>query len=502
MPVAVVAATTSTLWVDPGVRAVYHQFRQNSPAWRACSAQFKERFPDPEALLEDLFLAFYAPHPRLSPEADPSRHWQAAIIASLLIHPTFRSLHARTVRDPLLAALAAIRMAQCLQQEDESFLPGRGGSRRWFLRLGPVHAWWGRRHRRTHPLNLNPIGAHPAEGHRTWRLTRVLDRLTAALTLDEKVRAAWGTEAGSPSLYAFDDVWALVELARQIQHLEELTDTLLRLAGLATALPRRQRPGNAGRHRLLGITQGNDLECLIPEEVAKFADPSTEGLFLEAYEHRRLLLHRYAGVNQKQAGPVIACVDVSRSMNTPAALGRERFVWAKAVALTLLRVAHREGRDFLGICFSSPQELETFLIPAGSPDSRQALLFARCDFDGGTHFEAPLRQAIQHLRQRGARHGHIVFITDGEAPVSSQLVQEYRQAKPSLDYRFLPVFIDGFHPRLASMGDRAFQVTACDAGSWEQVVLKVTRSLTDAPVPAASVPAASPRFPCTPDGTR
>src|SRR5690606_30078663 len=149
---------------------------------------------------------------------------------------------------------------------------------------------------------------------------------------------------GQRGLHAFDDVSSLLDMAQQLPGIEELTEALRSFQRLLRPGQRRRQPGIVGRHRLTGLTQGHRLDAVVEEELVKLTDPDLEGLFREAYEHRRLLQYAYAGESNRPRGPIACCIDVSRSMNTPAALGRERFLWAKALALALLDLARHEER--------------------------------------------------------------------------------------------------------------------------------------------------------------
>src|SRR5690606_31462797 len=195
-----------------------------------------------------------------------------------------------------------------------------------------------------------------------------------------------------------DDIWRTVEEVRALPDFAVLTDALEQFRAFLGPVRRRRAAAGRGVERLVGWETGSDLERVIPEESARLADPDLQPLFVEPYERRRLLQIRYEGEDGGPTRPIGCCMDASGSMNTPAALGRERFLWAKAVALALLDRAGRTRRPFVGLCFAGEHELETFAFPAGG-SAETAAAMAACDFDGGTHFQAPLEHALRHLEQ-------------------------------------------------------------------------------------------------------
>lgn len=75
-----------------------------------------------------------------------------------------------------------------------------------------------------------------------------------------------------------------------------------------------------------GITIGNDLHAMMPQELAQYADAETEKLFLKKYMTRKLQIFRYKSEITKPSrrlhperaslrGPMIVCIDSSDSMN-------------------------------------------------------------------------------------------------------------------------------------------------------------------------------------------
>lgn len=448
----------------PSCRETLEALRAQSATWREAEGKLARIVPQAPWLLQDLFCLLYEPGAPLNPEVDPVFHWNFRVVAGLLADPDFRRLQARTAGDGVEASLAALQLAE--EATSEALLTA---AQRKQLR----RAWQGRA---LLPLLPLPFGTPSGEADMLIPLARAVRQTAARLEAHEALRSAWGIHPGSCSYHQLDDVARLLAAVRALPGFQELTEAVERFR-LALGRRRgvaRRRPGPVGRARVAGYTLGGDLGHAAPEEVVKLTDRRLEGLFYEAYEHRRLLQHAYVGHGQRHRGPLVCCMDVSRSMNAPAALGWERFLWAKAIGLTLLDVARRADRPFLGVCFSSETELAAFPMPAGADrDPGIAVAMAGCDFNGGTRFEGPLLRALEFMEAQGAREGHVVFITDGEAPLPAPFRDRFRREKARLGAELLTVFIDGGHDGLASLSDRVFHVRSEQAASWERALLAV-----------------------------
>ncbi len=457
--------------VDADTEAVYETLRSTSRTWAAREQELERLAPQAGLLLEDLFYAFFAPRVELNPGTAPAFHWNFRILAALLPSETYRRLRAKTVGDAVMSALASLHVAEPLCRPER--LSGSTRKLLWNL--------WHSKELAALRLRVPGLAAAAqAEEPSQYNVMRAAESAAQALAMDERLRATWGIQPGARSAYALDDVEGLLASVRALPGFAELTDALERFGRLLRPGPSRgRRRSGRGFNRLVGLTWGGDLERVVPEEAAKLHDADLEDLFREAYEHRRMWQERYEGHRPRDAGPIACCMDVSRSMNAPAALGRQRFLWAKGVGLALLEVARRGNRAFMGLCFAGEQDLAAFEIPPGTYRPELGLEMARCDFDGGTHFQAPLRQALAFLerQRRGAERGHLVFITDGDAPLPASFVMEFRAAKAAAGVQMISVFIDGFHPDLRALSDYTFTVRADRLDNWERAVAGVGRLL-------------------------
>lgn len=470
--------------------------RQTSHVWQEAQTKLERLSPLAVPLLEDLFVALFDPAAELNPAIEPAYSANFTFLAALMLSQEFKRLRDATRADAIASAGAALRIMESLKEQAEAAEPvdAKGVVQR--IRLALLGC--GRK-----APSRNGLGLQTTidEAELRLRANQCVRRAQADHSVDRAVRAAWGVTPGVRSAHAFDDVWRLLEEIRGLDGFQELTDALERFRRVLKPLASRRsgRRGWEGVSRIAGYTWGRNLDRVAAEEMVRLMDPEMSGLFYEAYDHRRLLQHDVRGERKGAAGPVICCMDVSASMNTLAALERERFLWCKGLGLALLDFSRQVGRSFLGLCFSSEADLEEFAFPVGDFSPQRAVDMAKCDFNGGTHFERPLRHALERVEGIGASetkgdaktipHGaarggfasaygaDVIFIADGEASLRTAFIEEFHRRKAQHRVRLFTVFIDGHHPGLAALSDAVFIVRSHRIDSWEEVATGLGRKL-------------------------
>lgn len=255
-----------------------------------------------------------------------------------------------------------------------------------------------------------------------------------------------------------------MELGRQVMRSDKLK-RLARLAGALRELAMEVRRAHTSRapQTLHTITRGSDLERLLPAELLGVSAGGARRALRVDFA-RRLAegqLAHYELRAPAARGPMVVCLDGSGSMAGASEL------WSKAVALTLMDIARRERRRCLALIFSSGAEPFSVELlargPAGARVRDEAVIdFAEHFPGGGTDFETPLARAVDAVTGRDYRRGDIVFITDGQAPVSDALVQRIEITRRRHRYRIHGILVDvGGHQRgtLERFADRVHTVT-------------------------------------------
>ena len=135
----------------------------------------------------------------------------------------------------------------------------------------------------------------------------------------------------------------------------------------------------ASRSDICGVTIGNNLNSLLPTELAMLGNRATENIFYHRYVQNRLQLFSSASSSAKgkknKAGPIYICVDTSGSMTG------EPEVAAKTLALAIAIVAQRDKRPICMINYSN--NLSFFILTNLQRQRQKFLLFLSHSYSGG-----------------------------------------------------------------------------------------------------------------------
>ena len=234
----------------------------------------------------------------------------------------------------------------------------------------------------------------------------------------------------------------------------ELGDRIMRssklkmLARLVGAF--REVAMEARRHRVVQapqelhtVTLGAELGRLLPSEFLGLYAQKSQALhleFLRRLAEKQLLEYKLEAPASR--GPMVVCLDGSGSMHG------SKELWGKAVALTLMEIAKRERRRCLAMIFSSGHALFELELLSKSPSGptrvrdEEVLRFAEHFPGGGTDFEPPLARAADAVSAGDYRHGDIIFITDGHAPVSDSLVERIDRDRKKHRFKIRSLLVD------------------------------------------------------------
>lgn len=183
---------------------------------------------------------------------------------------------------------------------------------------------------------------------------------------------------------------------------------------------------------ITGITQGNDLNSLLPIEYCYLADDTMRLLFLERFAEKRLQVFDYkseevAVTKDKRhkvsgQGPYIICVDTSGSMQGE----RERI--SKAAILAIAQLTEKTHRKCYVINFSD--EAVALAIEDLGKDFPKLAEFLNQRFEGGTDIEPALREASHIINGNDYQESDIVLVSDFEMPpMGREVMEKVRQMK-------------------------------------------------------------------------
>jgi uncharacterized protein with von Willebrand factor type A (vWA) domain len=472
-------AALQTIELDGYDLDVFDRIFRTEPGLRATGERLGRILPHPEALLADLFGVLFKLNVMVRPaqEVSPAVLVNRRLVDAVLGHPGSKSLRAETqldegkTRDALV--LVADRVLRAMTRkgrarpdalvegmevaDDEAALDEKKQTlehleelegdpldpeskaevqRDLKKEIGELEKKLkkARETQARHADNL-PLDMDNEVGSSVERMTEEMAEL------DQNIRGL-GLGAGGDGK---QDARRRLELGERLAQSKKLR-LLARLAGAfkEVAFEARKKTIPRAPQTMHAVTQGSDLAHLLPSELPGL-DKSRRGVhldFLRRFVEGRLLQYDLRAPANR--GPMVVCVDGSGSMSG------SKEIWAKAVALTLMEIARREKRRCLAMVFSDgPEVFEVELLAKGrgagsrlKVSDESVLAFAEHFPGGGTNFEAPLRRAVDAVTTGTYRNGDVIFITDGEASIGSELVEEIAEGRKKHRFKIRGLLVD------------------------------------------------------------
>ena len=191
---------------------------------------------------------------------------------------------------------------------------------------------------------------------------------------------------------------------------------IVRLAGrLQRDMTRtRARRANGGRETPVAVTHTDDLSAMLAHEQMGFAVPALRRDTLQRLGQGALMSWQYMGEAPAADGPIILVVDSSGSM------AGQRIVWAKAVCMAVVGMAHRARRDAAVIEFAGGNAITCDELPHRKTDPQALIEIAGRHLGGGTDaIDQALADAAALTKSAGAfQSADVILITDGHATVT------------------------------------------------------------------------------------
>ena len=178
---------------------------------------------------------------------------------------------------------------------------------------------------------------------------------------------------------------------------------------------------HSGKSELIGITESDDLNNLLPTELALFSDLETESIFYKRFAEKKLQTFQYVNKEndfeqksvtdkrqkeiEKDKGPFIIAVDTSGSMH-----GEPEFL-AKVIAFAITKIAISEKRKAFLISFST--EIETFELTDIQNSLVKLIDFLQMSFHGGTDASEAVLEALKQMETKNYEKADLLIISDG-----------------------------------------------------------------------------------------
>lgn len=223
-------------------------------------------------------------------------------------------------------------------------------------------------------------------------------------SLDQLLQYGAGTQASDLKTMPLNDKLILADTLRKNKKVRVIAEWAGRFKEIA-----KQKRKSKSLHSIeqSGVTIGNEVERLLPQELAFYKHPSTKLDFLRRFSERQTMMFSPESKEEVGKGPFVICLDQSGSMTH---LDEQ----SKGFVLAMAMIARKERRDFAVIPFSSDQRLESYFFKKGKITASELTTMAESFLDGGTLFIPPLKEAMEIIQHnKHLKRADILFVTDG-----------------------------------------------------------------------------------------
>ena len=277
------------------------------------------------------------------------------------------------------------------------------------------------------------------------------DKAVSEVEEVENIITSWGLNQGEFERLPYDKKLELLQVLRGQQKFRDMTKLVGRMRNLATGS---RKSKLEHRIELHSITQGADLNHVLPQELLALRRPALKLDFYRRMMEKQLLQYDLNHREYMGHGPIIVLIDTSSSMRG----GRE--VWSKGMALGLAEIAEKERRAFSYALFASSRaDLITDDFQIGQRSPEKLINLASAFIGGGTDFEQPLRWAIGKLQDSKFNKADIVMITDGECAIGNEFLKEMQKVQADKEFRIFSVLIGNNPMELKRWSDEVWSVT-------------------------------------------
>jgi len=417
----------SVLNTDAFDRRRFVQLLEMSEKMQQLERKGKETFPSFRPLMGDMWAGLFKMKPELLTEVDPALEMNRQLMERVMNENGFHEFREFTRLDDLASALGTVKYTETVlgwideqAKQNQSFRQA----------LQQVMSGEG------DAVQQAVKALAKALEQNGQVLAKSLSRAAkdAIQTKDNLKSLLGGIEAGSGDAelkkVPLRDQLALAEKLSAEPKLKEIAQWAGRLKLIARQKQRSKHRESIDRS---GITRGNQVEKLLPSELAAFSSPITKSDFLRRFAEGQTLQYDTKGKEQLGKGPIILCLDQSGSMS-------DQDTIAKGFVLALMSIARKQHRDFALIPFSN-KALAPKIYGKGRITINDMIQLAAQFLDGGTNFEKPLKNAAAVIEQSNFNRADVIFVTDGEADVSDKFLENWNALKLKKDFRVLSLLL-------------------------------------------------------------
>ncbi len=302
----------------------------------------------------------------------------------------------------------------------------------------------------------------------------------------------WDMSSGVWQNTGFDILKKYADILQNDKDLRELAELLGRMRSAekeyeeelikAFKPVQKYKINRAGKAEVVGVYESDDLNNLLPSEIALLANPQTENIFYKRFAEKKLqtfqFIDKESYVEQKEykkkvkkekeedKGPVILAIDTSGSMHgTPEHI-------AKVITFAIVKIALEEDRKVFLISFST--SINTIEL-TDLPNSLDKLVnFLRMSFHGGTDPTPALREGVRQMKSENYKKADLIMISDFIMNnLSSDIVAMINEARKE-ENKFYALTISSYgNENAMSDFDETWVYNQNDSGSMKRLIRKL-----------------------------
>lgn len=265
------------------------------------------------------------------------------------------------------------------------------------------------------------------------RAGKAFDEASMQVAETSEMVEIWGFGEGEKSRISYQNKKDAIEKIRKSKKLTKLTDLIGKFK--ESAITEQKKKTKNGAVEISSVTIGNKIEDVLPSEKMLLSNQTTKADFYNRYTEGRLMNYSKESNKSKNKGPIILCCDESGSMDG------DRETWSKAFTMGVLEIAQMQKRDFAFIAYDTRAN-DPIVIKKGEVSPDKVITICEEFLDGGTNFEAPLRKALDLIKDSTFKNADILFVTDGDCSVSDKFKQEFKRTKEEKEFACKGVLID------------------------------------------------------------
>lgn len=213
---------------------------------------------------------------------------------------------------------------------------------------------------------------------------------------------------------------AIIEIARMLGRWKGTSDLTKKEIHEKIKIEYEMKPLGKWPEEVVGITEGKDLEHLLPLELVNLAIPELNAIFYKKFVEEKLAIIEFESMDlvatehiveeivevliPESEGPFILCIDTSKSMtNSPEII-------AKSIALAITKIALLDKRPCYMINFSGI--FETYDLSSIASSIPNLIHFLGNSFKGHTNINPAFSHALVVMQTKAYQNADLLLISD------------------------------------------------------------------------------------------